>query len=152
LTSPGSLIKIETTSFEYQKVVLYASQSSQSAYMALQLPYVIFGLGSTANFVEHLTVGLAATMANSEIGGFHKEWTQIIPNSHLVIVPNKRHYPFNWRMQLFITPSKNILMTAISLGSTMVGLIIVIGLLQYREKVSHLFLLKNVQKKSILYK
>jgi hypothetical protein len=38
-------------------------------------------------------------------------------------------------MQLFITPSKNILLTAISLGSTMVCLAIIIGLLQLREKV-----------------
>ena len=39
-------------------------------------------------------------------------------------------------MQLFITPSKNILMTAISLGSTMIWLVVIIGILQYREKVS----------------
>ena len=38
-------------------------------------------------------------------------------------------------MQLFITPSKNILKTAISLVVTMVVLIIAIGSLQYREKV-----------------
>jgi hypothetical protein len=38
-------------------------------------------------------------------------------------------------MQLFITPSKNILMTAISLGSTMICLVIIIGILQFREKV-----------------
>ena len=38
-------------------------------------------------------------------------------------------------MQLFITPSKNILLTAISLGSTMICLAIIIGLLQLREKV-----------------
>jgi len=37
-------------------------------------------------------------------------------------------------MQLFITPSKNILKTAISLGITMVALVIVIGILQFREK------------------
>ena len=39
-------------------------------------------------------------------------------------------------MQLFITPSKNILKTAISLVVTMVVLIIAIGSLQYREKVN----------------
>ena len=39
-------------------------------------------------------------------------------------------------MQLFITPSKNILMTAISLGCTMVCLMVVIGILQYKEKVN----------------
>ena len=54
-------------------------------------------------------------------------------------------------MQLFITPSKNILMTAISLGSTMIWLIVIIGILQYREKVScillsyYLVCLKNLK-------
>ena len=42
-------------------------------------------------------------------------------------------------MQLFITPSKNILMTGISLGSTMICLIIIIGILQYKEKVRYEF-------------
>lgn len=37
-------------------------------------------------------------------------------------------------MQLFITPSKNILKTAIALGSTMIVLIIAILILQFREK------------------
>jgi hypothetical protein len=41
----------------------------------------------------------------------------------------------SWKMQLFITPSNNILLTAIALTCTMIGLIIVIGALQYREKV-----------------
>jgi hypothetical protein len=39
-------------------------------------------------------------------------------------------------MQLFITPSNNILMTGITLGSTMLCLIIVIGVLQYQERVN----------------
>ncbi len=42
----------------------------------------------------------------------------------------------SWKMQLFITPSNNILLTAIALTCTMIGLIIVIGALQYREKVN----------------
>lgn len=40
----------------------------------------------------------------------------------------------SWKMQLFITPSKNILKTAIALGSTMIVLIIAILILQFREK------------------
>jgi hypothetical protein len=39
-------------------------------------------------------------------------------------------------MQLFLTPSKNIIMTAISLGSTMICLAIIIAVLQFREKVN----------------
>lgn len=33
-------------------------QISQTAYYALQLPYIVFGLGRSPNFVEEITVGL----------------------------------------------------------------------------------------------
>lgn len=134
LNYPGALVRMETTSYEFQKVVLYATQLSQSSHMALQLPYTIFGLGATPNFVEELKVGFLALSETYEIKGIGKEWRQIIPNSQLVINPYPRNYPFYWKMQLFITPSKNILKTAIALGSTMIVLIIAIGILQFREK------------------
>ena len=35
-----------------------ASQLTQSAYFPLQLPYMLFGLGRTPNFVDHLEVGI----------------------------------------------------------------------------------------------
>ena len=62
--------------------------------MSLQLPYSIFGLGSTPNFVEELKVGLLAPTVNNEIKGLIKEWHQIIPNSQLVINPNPRNQPY----------------------------------------------------------
>ena len=63
--------------------------------MSLQLPYVIIGLGSTPNFIEHLTVGiLSYSVTNSRLESANKEWTQIIPNSQLVINPNPRTVPY----------------------------------------------------------
>lgn len=134
LNYPGALVRMETSSYEYQKVVLYATQLSQSSHMSLQLPYTIFGLGATPNFVEELKVGFLALSKNYNIKGIGKEWRQIIPNSQLVINPFPRHKPSQWKMQLFITPSKNILKTAISLAITMIILIIAISILQFREK------------------
>jgi len=134
LNYPGALVRIESISYEYERLIIYASQLSQSSYMALQLPYTIFGLGATPNFVEHLNVHMSSLTANDQIRSFRREWHQIIPNSQLVISPNPRDYSFNWKMQLFITPSNNILLTAIALTCTMIGLIIIIGALQYREK------------------
>lgn len=58
--------------------------------MSLQLPYTIFGLGSTPNFIDDLKVGLIAPNAQ----GISKEWHQIIPNSQLVINPYPRHYTY----------------------------------------------------------
>lgn len=134
LNYPGVMIKTDTTSYEYQRVVAYAPQLSQSAYMALQMPYVIFGLGATPNFVEHLTVGILAKTPDELIKGYRKDWPQIIPNSQLVISPNPRYITYNWKMQLFITPSKSIFMTGIALGVTMICLVVLIGVLQLKEK------------------
>jgi integrin alpha FG-GAP repeat containing protein 1 len=88
------MVKTDTTSYEYQRVVAYAPQLSQSAYMALQMPYVIFGLGATPNFVEHLTVGILAKTPDELIKGYRKDWPQIIPNSQLVISPNPRYITY----------------------------------------------------------
>lgn len=134
LNYAGAMIKIETTSYEYQRVVAYASQLSQSAYMALQMPYIIFGIGTTPNFVEHLTVSILAKASGDLIKPQKKEWPQIIPNSQLVVSPNPRHMPYYWKMQLFITPSKNILMTGVALLVTIFCLVILISVLQYKER------------------
>src|SRR5262249_21315909 len=120
-------------SFDF--LLFVASQLSQSSYMALQLPYVVIGLGTTPNFVEHLFVSILTPFGDPNVVAVRKEWTQIIPNSQLVISPYPRQTPYYWKMQLFITPSNNILKTAISLASTMFLLIILIALLQLREKV-----------------
>ena len=75
--------------------IFLATQISQTSYMALQAPYVIIGLGSTPNFIEHLTVGiLSYFITTNSVEGIIKEWTQIIPNSQLVINPNPRNTPY----------------------------------------------------------
>ena len=38
--------------------VFVAGQLSQSAYFSLQLPYTLLGLGRSANFLDHLFVGI----------------------------------------------------------------------------------------------
>jgi hypothetical protein len=105
--------KIQLQSFEYKTMTLYglllynylltvvyltnnylfcfftASQLSQSSHLALQLPFTIFGLGSTANFVDSLIIGIDME-ENGQSIRMHKEWTSIIPNSQLVISANPR--------------------------------------------------------------
>ena len=85
-----------------------ACQLSKSSHMSLQLPYIIFGLGSTPNFIDELKVGILATPVGSIQAptGFSKEFHQIIPNSQLVINPYPRHLPSqywrNFRKILFL--------------------------------------------------
>ena len=67
-----------------------ACQLSQSSHQALQLPYVVFGLGGQANFVDSLTAGMSSLTTGKAIRVFSQTWEKIIPNSQLVINPNPR--------------------------------------------------------------
>lgn len=104
-----------------------SAQIPQSAHFALILPYTTFALGRTPNFVDALSVGFA---------GRSREWPQIIPNSQLVVIPNPINNPAKWKVQLFVTPSKVILLSAAALLGTCIVIIIVILILHYQEKRS----------------
>lgn len=53
---PGPKIKYHTTTQEGQAQHGVATQLSQSAYFSLHLPYQIFGLGRTPNFVDNVEI------------------------------------------------------------------------------------------------
>ena len=107
-----------------------ATQLSQTAHHALQLPYTVFGLGRNWNFVEELKVGIPKGN-NSET--LSSSFTQIIPNSQLIVIPYPRAHPDRWVSKLFITPSKAMLMTAGALVGTCLFVGIIIGILYRRE-------------------
>lgn len=66
-------------------VQLAAVQMPQAGQMTFELPYVIFGLGSTPNFVEKVTVGLPP---NAQSNHLVRTYTQMIPNSQVVVIPS----------------------------------------------------------------
>lgn len=82
-------------------------------------------IGRTANFLDSLTVGLS---------GRNRTWTQVIPNSQMVVVPWPPNDPSQWKAQLFVTPSKLIWMSVISLGATCVVITIIILILHVKER------------------
>lgn len=97
----------------------------QSAYFALQLPYSIFGLDRTPNFVDTLNVGLS---------GHTKSWTQIIPNSQIVVIPAPPNDPSQWRAQLFVTPSKVILKSVFVLTAIIIVITCLVLYLHWKER------------------
>lgn len=99
-------------------------QIPQSAYFSLHLPFTIFGLGRTPNFVDSLTVGLSNRT---------RTWTQLIPNSQMVVVPWPPEEPSKWKAQLFVTPSKLIWMSVISLSATCAVIMLIILVLHIKE-------------------
>ncbi|KAK4298771.1 hypothetical protein Pmani_028908 [Petrolisthes manimaculis] len=108
-----------------------ATQLSQTAHTALQLPYTLFGLGRNWNFVEVMQVGIPKSKNHSQtLKGY---FTQIIPNSQLIVIPNPIDRPNDWVSKLFITPSKAMLMTAGALVGTCVFVAAIIGILHHRD-------------------
>lgn len=122
---PGPRIAYYTTTQDGDIQHGSSVQIPQSAYFSLQLPYTIFGLGRTPNFVDSLTVGLANRS---------RTWTQLIPNSQMIVVPSPPSEPQKWKVQLFVTPSKLIVMSVITLGVTCVIIMLIILGLYIKEK------------------
>lgn len=122
---PGPRIAYYTTKPDGEKQESTSVQIPQSAYFSLHLPYTIFGLGRTPNFVDKLIVGLSHQ---------NRTWTQLIPNSQMVVVPWPPDEPSRWKAQLFVTPSKLIWMSVLSLGATCAVITMIILVLHIKER------------------
>lgn len=122
---PGPKIGYNTWSQEGTYRTGVCAQLPQSAYFALQLPYSIFGLDRTPNFVDTLNVGLS---------GYSKSWTQIIPNSQIVVIPVPPYDPSQWKAQLFVTPSKVILKSVFVLTAIIVIITGCVLYLHWKER------------------
>ncbi|KAF7688126.1 T-cell immunomodulatory protein [Silurus meridionalis] len=109
-----------------------AGQLSQSAHLSLQLPYTVLGLGRSANFLDHLFVGIPRPPGVKDIR--KQEWTAIIPNSQLIVIPYPNSDPRSWSAKLYLTPSNIVLLTAVALIGVCVFILIIIGVLHWQEK------------------
>lgn len=72
----GASYRFVVTDLNDKKFVIVGSQSYQSGYMSIQLPYSYLGVGRSNNYIETFYAG-------TSIGGQKAErmWTPIIPNS-----------------------------------------------------------------------
>lgn len=122
---PGPRIEYQTTTQDGEPQCGTSAQLPQSGYFSLQLPYTIFGLGRTPNFVDRLAVGLANES---------RTWNQLIPNSQMIVVPFPLDRPSHWKAQLFVTPSKLIVKSVIALGATCLLIMLIILGLYIKEK------------------
>ncbi|XP_020344800.1 T-cell immunomodulatory protein isoform X2 [Oncorhynchus kisutch] len=113
-------------------VKVIAGQLSQSAHLSLQLPYTVLGLGRSANFLDHLYVGIPRPLGDKDVR--KQEWTAIIPNSQLIVIPYPHNEPRSWSAKLYLTPSNIVLLTAIALSGVCVFILVIIGILHWQEK------------------
>ncbi|KAL4613605.1 T-cell immunomodulatory protein [Arapaima gigas] len=109
-----------------------AGQLSQSAHLSLQLPYTVLGLGRSANFLDHLYVGIPRPSGDGVVR--KQEWTAIIPNSQLIVIPYPHDDPRSWSAKLYLTPSNIVLLTAIALIGVCIFILVIIGILHWQEK------------------
>ncbi|XP_022669083.1 T-cell immunomodulatory protein-like isoform X2 [Varroa destructor] len=129
---PGPLAMYTITDSEAKMRSSAAAQLYQTSHGSLQLPYILFGIGQSPNFVESLEIRMP---------GLNKshQWTQIIPNSQMLVIPNPIKEPSLWQNKLFITPSRKMLHTGLALcGVVLVNLIIVLVLHLMEKKADRI--------------
>ncbi|KAJ8675333.1 hypothetical protein QAD02_011119 [Eretmocerus hayati] len=122
---PGPSITYNTYTQDGLPRTAMGAQLPQSAHLSMNLPFTIFGLGRTPNFIEMVTIGL---------NGLKKECPQIIPNSQMVVIPKPMDDPSRWKAQLFVTPSKIILLSAAALLATCGLITLIIVALYWKER------------------
>lgn len=132
VNQPGSAVCYKSTTPEGDPQASCSGLLSQSAHFALQLPYVIFGLGHTPNFVDSLTVGIPYPKGH-EIRSH--EWTGIIPNSQMFVVPYLEDENGRWMNKLFVTPSHLVLITFAALMGVMGFIFFIILGLHWKERM-----------------
>ncbi|XP_054856533.1 T-cell immunomodulatory protein [Eublepharis macularius] len=132
VNQPGPYIKYTTVDANGYLKNGSAGQLSQSAHFSLQLPYNVLGLGRSANFLDHLYVGIPCPPGGKSTR--KQEWTAIIPNSQLIVIPYPQDMPRSWSAKLYLTPSNIVLLTAIALIGVCVFILAIIGILHWQEK------------------
>ncbi|XP_022601271.1 T-cell immunomodulatory protein [Seriola dumerili] len=132
VNQPGPYVMYTTADSNGYLKNASAGQLSQSAHFSLQLPYTVLGLGRSANFLDHLFVGIPRQPGETDIR--KQEWTAIIPNSQLIVIPFPHDKPRSWSAKLYLTPSNSVLLTAIALIGVCVFILVIIGILHWQEK------------------
>ncbi|XP_785844.4 T-cell immunomodulatory protein [Strongylocentrotus purpuratus] len=134
VAQPGPVVRYETTSSIGQPQMTGGSQLSQSAYFSLQLPYVLLGLGQNPNFVDTLMVGVPGPTQEGTQNKRVHEWTSVIPNSQLIVIPDPLDKPNDWISKILIIPGQSVLLTGIILICTCVVLTLTAAFLHLKER------------------
>ncbi|KAL8446401.1 hypothetical protein Emed_004855 [Eimeria media] len=107
----GATFKLTVTDLNGTKTPRIGAQMSQSAHAPLALPFELFGLGQTNNYVEEFFVGLPLAQLVA-----HSMWVSLIPNSQVIVMPYPLEKPKSWQLELSVHPSRsfaNILITTV---------------------------------------
>ncbi|XP_065676367.1 T-cell immunomodulatory protein-like isoform X1 [Hydra vulgaris] len=130
----GAMTNIRTTNTDGHLMVIKAVQLAQSGYFSLQLPYIIFGLGKSPNFVDEIKIGIPKG-DNQYVDRVH-EWVAIIPNAQVIVIPYPKDSPSEWMTKLLVGKSKMFVQTGgVLLGTCLLiaGIIIILHVKEKKE-------------------
>jgi len=126
----GPVIKYSTTTQADHFQTAVAAQFYRSSHMSMDLPYTIFGVGQSPNFIETLEISVSTDPLFLRV----QQWTQLIPNSQIIVIPAPLEKPWQWSAKLFLTPSRAVLNTGLVLIGLCTIICLIIGGLQYKER------------------
>lgn len=158
----GATVKIRMTGLVGDDILMTATQLSHSTGRVLQMPFVLFGLGKTNNYIEELYVGtnyINKLLSGSSLvleyrrlfsGGssrwsdksaqytYSNIWTGLIPNTQIIAQLNPVDAPQNWTLVLSVSPQKTIkgVLIVCTLALVIIGIIIIV--LDRKEKAEDL--------------
>ena len=128
--SPGPMVCYQLANSNSNAMKSCGGQLSQVSNFALQMPYLVFGLGQFANYIEKISVSIPT--GNTSVI-LTKSVIQIVPDSQIVFIPNPINDPYSWKVKLILTPSDIIYKTLYTLTGICILLIVIIGVLHRKE-------------------
>ncbi|CAP22035.1 Protein CBR-TAG-256 [Caenorhabditis briggsae] len=108
-----------------------ACQVPASSNRALYLPFLLYGLGRSPNFVDELNIAIPKYADRKE--DWKHSLKQIVPNSRIIVLPPSPEYP-HWTSRLYVTPSALIVQSLAVIALVCCMLLMVVVFLHYREK------------------
>ena len=129
----GANVFYYTTGLKGSEEVAYGSQSSQLAPFSLQAPYMLFGLGQQANYIEYIKVAYRNTVrprpdSKKSVDMF--KFDQLVPNAQVFAIPLESM----WRLVMMVVPGKTLWQTLLVLGICCVVCLVIILVLHIKEK------------------
>ncbi|KAF8936887.1 hypothetical protein EDD21DRAFT_361844 [Dissophora ornata] len=152
---PGATFKFTVLDTSGKKRANQVAQYPSSTYLGLSLPYSLFGLGRTNNYVEELFVGVTRSQPEH-----YTTYAGVIPNSQLIIIPYQvedesrpsastpgsgqgnisstamedRGGPDEWTLELYVRPGDYVPWVLVVLATAIVMLASVVVVLNYMEQ------------------
>jgi len=108
-------------------------QVPQTSHRVFHNPYALFGLGRSPNFVDDVSFGVPRWPGGNALESQSHHLTQIVPNSRIIVVPPEGN-DTHWKVRLYLTPNRLIIISVIILVSMCFILLVFVAFLHYRER------------------